>query len=301
MDLDALIIGGGPAGMSAAIYLLRAGKSVEIIEKENYGGQIANSPRLENFPSIKAIDGSEFASNLYDQVEALGAKLEYGEAQKIEKIDGGFKVTTEYGAIEAKGVIIASGCHHRKLGNPREDELVGRGISYCATCDGPFFAGEDVVVIGDANTALQYAVSLSNICHKVTIMTLFDHFFADDILVKKIKGIANIEYAHNWNTETFNGAEELESITFKNTQTGESKTIPCKGAFICVGQVPCNEPFAEFVDLEKGFIVTNEAMETKTPGIYAAGDCRKKGIRQVITATSDGAIAALSLIRYLDK
>jgi len=184
MDTDVIIIGGGPAAMTAALYLLRAGKKVSLFEKENYGGQIAESPRLENFPSIKAISGMDFSSNLYDQIEALGADLDFAEVEKVEQIEGGFKVTTNYGEKTAKAAIIATGVKHRKLGNTREEELTGHGVSYCAVCDGAFYNGEDVVLIGDANTALQYAIMLAEKCTKVTVCTLFDRFFADDILVK---------------------------------------------------------------------------------------------------------------------
>jgi len=300
MDIDTIIIGGGPAAMTSALYLLRAGKSVLLLEKENFGGQIAESPRLENFPSIKSISGLDFSSQLFDQITALGAKFELEEATGIERIEGGFKVKTNYGEHQGRSVIIATGCEHRKLGNPREEELTGHGISYCATCDGAFYKGKDVVLIGDANTALQYAILLSDICHQVTICTLFDHFFADDILVKAMEKIPNIVYYHNLNLLEFEGKDELTGCLFEDTKTHEKRQFPCVGAFIAIGQIPHNEAFKDWVDLEKGFIKTDEAMATKTPGIYAVGDCRVKKIRQVITATSDGAIAAVNCANYLN-
>ena len=298
---DAIIIGGGPAGMTAALYLLRAGKSALIIEKEAFGGQISKSPRLENFPSIASISGIEFSDNLFNQVTALGAEIELDEVSKIEKKDDGFNVICKYGEHEGKNIILATGCHHRSLGLPREEELVGHGISYCATCDGDFFAGEDVLVIGDANTALQYAIQLSAKCTKVTIVALFDKWFADKILVDRVLENPKIETFMEYSAFEYVGETELEGVKFRNTKTNEERYFPCKGCFIAIGQVPCNEPFEEFVDLEKGFILTDENMRTKTPGIYACGDCRKKLMRQVVTATSDAAIAAMSIVNDLNR
>ncbi len=300
MLYDAIIIGGGPSGMTAALYLLRAGKTACVIEKETYGGQIAKSPRLENFPSIASISGLEFADNLMNQISDLGAVTEMDNIQEIVKTEEGFLAKGDWGEYEGKTMIIASGCEHKTLGLPREKELVGHGISYCATCDGDFFAGEDVLVIGDANTALQYAIQLSAKCTKVTIVTLFDKFFADKILVDRILSNPKIEVHMEYSAYEYVGESELTGVKFRHTKTGEEKLFPCAGCFICIGQQPCNEPFQAFVDLEKGFIITDETMATKTPGVYACGDCRKKGMRQVVTATSDAAIAAMSVVNYLN-
>nr|MCR5491085.1 FAD-dependent oxidoreductase [Bacilli bacterium] len=256
---------------------------------------------LENFPSIKMISGMDFSSNLFDQIMDLGAEFELEAVTGIEKIDGIFHVKTDYGEHLAKTVIIATGCKHRKLGLEDEARLTGKGISYCAVCDGAFYNGKDVLLIGDANTALQYAIMLSETCHKVTIVTLFDHFFADDILIKKLKEIENIEIHHNKNAIKFLGEAELTGVVFEDTETHETVQFDCDGCFIAIGQVPSNEPYADLVDLEKGFIVTDETMATKTPGLFAAGDCRVKGMRQVITATSDAAIAAMSAVSLLNK
>lgn len=297
---DSIIIGGGPAGMTAALYLLRAGKTVLVIEKEGFGGQIAKSPRLENFPSINSISGTDFSSNLFDQITTLGAEFELDTVESINKINARlFEVKTQYNKFESKTVILATGCEHRKLGAQGEDRLAGKGVSYCAVCDGDFYRGEDVTLIGDANTACQYAILLSDICHSVHMVALFDHLFADDILIKRLQTLPNFSVVFNKNTLSFNGENELESITYEDTKTKEVTTVPCKGAFVAVGQIPCNEKFADLVDLEKGFILTNEQMETKTTGLYAIGDCRVKKIRQVITATSDGAIAALDIVSKL--
>lgn len=298
---DTIVIGGGPAGMTAALYLLRAGKTVLILEKEAFGGQIAKSPRLENYPTTVSISGMEWADTLFNQVTGLGADFDIGEVQALRKTEDGFEVETEYDVKKAKSIILATGCSHRSLGLPREEELVGHGISYCATCDGNFFAGKDVLVIGDANTALQYTIALSPIVSKLTLVTLFDRFFADEILVKRLQNLPNLTIYHNLSAVEFLGEPELKGVRFQDTKTKEEVTFNCDGTFICIGQIPHNEPFADFVELDKGFIVTDDAMATKTPGIYAAGDCRQKKIRQVITAASDGAIAAISCADYLNR
>ncbi len=299
--IDTVIIGGGPAGLTAALYLRRAGKSVLVLEKEGIGGQIARSPRLENYPTIESISGMEWADRLFEQISNLGADYDVSDVQSVEKTADGFIVHGDFGDYEARSVIIATGCDHRALGLPKEEELVGHGISYCATCDGNFFEGKDVILIGDANTALQYTISLSPIVKSITLVTLFDRFFADDILVNRLKDLPNLKIIMERNAVELLGDEELKGVVFENTKTKEKETIYCDGCFICIGQIPHNEPFASLAELEKGFIITDESMATKTPGLFAAGDCRKKGIRQVITATSDGAIAAIACDRYLNS
>ncbi|MFA5283014.1 MAG: FAD-dependent oxidoreductase [Bacilli bacterium] len=297
---DIIIIGGGPSGMSAALYALRAGKSVLILEKENFGGQIANSPRVENYPSIKEISGIEFSNNLFEQILALGAKFELEEVERIEKNADIFVVKTNYDQHSAKSVIIANGVKHRHVGIAREEELAGKGISYCAVCDGAFYKNEDVILIGDANTALQYALLLSNYCRKVFVATLFDRFFADNILVERLKNKSNIEYRHNLSMKEFLGIDEITGAIFIDTKTREEIKYNAKAIFIAIGQIPDNDKYSNLVDLEKGYIVTNNKMETKTAGLFAIGDTRKKDVRQLVTATSDGAIGALSAIRYLN-
>lgn len=291
---DCIIVGCGPAGMTAALYLLRAGKTVLIIEKEGVGGQIAKSPRLENYPSIKSISGSDWSFQLFEQVSDLGAEFELEEVQSIRKDVDIFRVQTNFNLYDAKTVILATGCEHRHLGLPREEELTGHGISYCAVCDGSFYADQDIVLIGDANTALQYAISLSEICKSVYIATLFDKFFADDILVERMKKIPNITYRHNLSAKEFLGGKDLTGVVFEDTKTGEELTLPCGGCFIAVGQQPHNEPFKDVAELDdRGFIIVDGNMMTMTRGLYAVGDCRQKTMRQVVTAISDGAIAAI--------
>ena len=287
--------------MTAALYALRSGKSVLVLEKENFGGQIANSPRVENFPSIKEISGVDLSSNMFDQITNLGAEFELEDVQEVTKEDDHFLVKTDYNEYLAKAVIIASGVHHRKIGVKGEDELVGKGVSYCAVCDGAFYKDQDVVLIGDANTALQYALLLSNYCKSVHICTLFDHFFGEDILVKRIYERPNIKVTHNLSLQKFNYSETLESLEFVDTVSKEKVVVPCACCFIAIGQVPNNDRFANLVDLDKGYIVTDDACRTKTEGVYAAGDCRCKKVRQLTTAVADGAIAAVEAVSYIDR
>lgn len=293
---DIIIIGGGPSGMTAALYALRAGKTVLILERENFGGQIAESPRLENYPSIKEISGLDWTSNLYEQISDLGADFELEDVLKIEKDGKLFKVTTNYATHMSKTVLIANGVKHREVGLPNEKRFIGRGISYCAVCDGAFYKGQEVYLIGDANTALQYALLLSNYCSKVNVITLFDRFFADSILVDRLSARENIEVRHNLNLVAIEGKDELEEITFEDTSTKERVSFKTNALFVAIGQIPDNERFSNLVDLEKGFILTNEKMETKTSGLFAIGDTRKKDVRQLLTACSDAVIGVTGAI-----
>ena len=299
MQPDVIIIGGGPSAMTAALYTLRAGKTVLLLEKENFGGQIADSPRVENFPSVKSISGLDFSNGLFEQITALGAKFDIDEALKIEKTGDVFTVIGNYGRHQAKAVIIATGVKHRHLGLSGEESLLGRGVSYCAVCDGAFYKGQDVVLIGDANTAVQYAILLSGYCRKVAVCTLFDRFFADEILVSAMLKQPNVEVFHHLSAVSFDGKKELSSVTFADTETKEAKVIPCQGAFVAIGQLPDNERFSNLIELKKGYIVTDDGMASKTPGLFACGDCRDKKVRQLTTACADGAIASCSAVSYL--
>ena len=298
---DVIIIGAGPAGLSAALYLLRSNLDVLLIEKEGIGGQIAKSPRLENYPAIESTSGMEWADKLFNQIDNLGVHFDFGEVTTIKKL-GEAHFQVDYGTIEeSKAVIIASGVSHRNLGLPKEEQFVGHGLSYCATCDGAFYKDQDVLVIGDGNTAVQYAISLANLCKKVTICTLFDKFFADEIIVKRMESLPNVVIRHNLESKELLGDKELTGVRFLNKESGEMETLNADGVFVAIGQVPHNEAFAPLVDLEKGFITVDEDMQTKTPGLFAAGDCRVKKTRQVVTAVSDGAIAAVSVEKYLSR
>ena len=297
---DILVIGGGPSGMSAALYALRSGKSVLILEKENFGGQIANSPRVENFPSIKEISGLDFSDHLFTQITDLGAEFELEEVLEVIKNDDKtFTVKTNYNTYQAKAVIIATGVTHRKMNLPNESDLIGKGISFCAVCDGAFYKGKEVFLIGDANSALQYALLLANYCPKVRMFTLFDKFFGDQLLIDRVKNNDTIEVIHNMNLVEYKGENELTGLVFENTVDKSRREYPTNNVFIAIGQVPHNEVFQNLVELEKGYIVTDDNMMTKTEGLYAVGDTRKKDVRQLVTACNDGAIAALAAVRYI--
>lgn len=297
--VDIIVIGGGPSGMSAALYALRSNKSVLILEKENFGGQIANSPRVENYPSVKEISGLDLSDHMFEQIMDLGAQFELEDVLGIEKKDDKFVVTTNYRTYESKAVIIANGVKHRMMNLPNEEKLVGKGVSFCAVCDGPMYKGKEVYLIGDANTALQYALLLANYCTKVHMFTLFDRFFGDQILVDRLLNKENIIVKHNMNLIQYVGEDKLEGLVFEDTKTKEKLECNTDNVFIAIGQIPNNEKFANLVELEKGYIITDESMATKTPGVYACGDTRKKEIRQVVTACNDGAIAALSAVKYI--
>lgn len=297
---DVIIIGGGTAGMTAAVYALRNGKTVLVLEQETVGGQIAFSPRVENFPSIKSISGADFSQNLFDQILELGAAFELEKVEKVEKAGDVFSVVTDYNTHQGKSVILAVGVKHRHLGVAGEDELIGKGVSYCAVCDGAFYAGEDVCLIGDANTGVQYALLLSNYCKKVYVCTLFDRFFADDTLVEALLTKENVEIHHNLSLQKYLHSDELEGLIFENTQDKSKFEISVKAAFIAIGQIPDNKAFENLVDLDKdGYIIASEDCKTKTDGLYVAGDCRTKTMRQLTTAACDGAMAATAACIYL--
>lgn len=299
---DIIVIGGGVAGMTACLYSLRNGKSVLMLESESIGGQIATSPRLENYPSIKAISGEEFADNLFEQVTSLGADFEIEKAVNVEKKDGVFTVTTEYKEYKAKSVIIATGVKHKHLRTKSErDDLVGKGVYYCAICDGAFYKDKEVMVIGDANTALQYAILLSSYCKKVYLFTLFDRLFGDKALQKTALAKENVEWVKEVSVTDFIGENELKAVEYKD-KDGNVRNFEIPAVFVAIGQVPDNKAFAGLVDLDKdGYIISDENCKTKTEGLFVAGDCRTKPVRQVITAVADGGIAATNASLYLES
>ena len=297
--VDIIVIGGGVAGMTSALYALRQNKSVTLIEKNGIGGQVAEAPKVENFPTIKSISGAELADRLFEQITLLGVNFEFGDVLSVEKNGEIFEVKTEFNVFEAKSVIIATGVEHRKLNLKGEEKLIGHGISYCALCDGAFYKGQDVVLVGDGNTALQYALLLAGYTKSVHIVTLFDRFFGDASLVEALKTKPNIKITHNAKLVKLVGEDSLEGLVFedKNKTQFEIKT---NGLFVAIGQVPNNEKFANLADLNKdGYFVANADLSTKTPGLFVAGDCREKSVRQLTTAASDGAIAATSACNYL--
>ena len=300
---DIIVVGGGPAGLTAAIYGLRAGKSVLVIEKNGFGGQIAYSPKVENIPGTKVISGTEFADALIDQTMALGADVELEKVVKVEKKDGIFCVHTEEESVyQGKTVILAVGVKHRTLGLPGENELIGNGISFCAVCDGAFYAGQEVAMIGGGNSALQEALLLSEVCKKVTVVQNLADFTGEKKLSDALMQKENVEAIFSTvvaGYETTNGS--LSGLQLRNEVTGQESRISVDGAFLAVGLQPENEPFAEHAKLNDwGYFDTDESCTTATEGVFVAGDCRSKRIRQVVTASADGAIAAMAACRYLD-
>ncbi len=299
---DIIVIGAGPAGMTAALYALRADKSVLLLEKENFGGQITYSPRLENYPSIIEISGNQFAEKMLEQVMTHGADIELAQAKEIKDMGSHKVVSTEYGDFEGKAVIIATGSKHRHLGLEGEEELIGSGISFCAVCDGSFFADKSVAVIGGGNTALQEAVMLSDICKKVTMIQNLSFMTGEKKLLAILESKENVEMIFDTvvtDLKSENG--ELCGITVKNTKTEEVSSLDFDGMFVAIGQAPENEDFRSVTALDDyGYIIADENCLTDTAGVFVAGDCRTKRIRQVTTAAADGAVAALAACRYID-
>lgn len=287
---DIIIIGGGPSGLTAAMYALRSGKSVLLFEKEAYGGQISKSPLVENYPSVKAVSGFEFSMNLYNQAKAYGC--EFKKEAVLSVCDGEVKkITTAKGEYESKAVIFALGASPRKSGLPNEDDLVGRGISYCAHCDGNFFRNRDVAVVGGGSTALQDALYLSGICNRVYLIHRRDSFRAESRLSEALKEKENITVLYDTLLEKAEGSPVLKSITVRNKYNDEEREIAVSGLFLAIGQIPATAPFADILPLdENGYVICDENCRVKE-GIYVCGDCRKKSLRQLTTAVSDGSVA----------
>ncbi len=298
---DIIIIGGGPAGLTAAIYALRANKTVLVLEKGSFGGQITYSPKVENIPGFVSVTGNEFAEKLVEQALELGAEIEPTEVFSVK--DGDVKtVVTEDGDYEAKAVIIATGAKHRLLGVDNEENLIGNGISFCAVCDGAFYKDEEVAVIGGGNSALQEAILLSDVASKVYIVQNLDFLTGEKKLAEQLYTKENVEIITGAVVKEIVGDEELESIVITKTAYGEDRKIDVKGMFVAIGLIPQNAPFSDVIGLDSyGYADADESCITKTAGIFVAGDCRKKRIRQVATACSDGAIAALAACDYIDS
>ena len=300
---DIIIIGSGPAGLTAAIYALRADKSVLVLEKETFGGQITLSPHVENCPGFPHISGSELGEKLLEQAMGLGAEIDMGEVTGIRRQGETCILSTAEGSeFAARAVIIATGSRHRPLGVAREEEFIGHGISYCAVCDGAFYAGREIAVIGGGNSALQEAVMLADICKKVTVVQNLGVLTGEKRLADKLYAKDNVSFIYNTVVTALEGNTELSAITLHNTETGKDSRLALDGAFVCIGQIPENEAFREHVSLnDYGYIEAGEDCLTRDPAIFVAGDCRTKRVRQITTATADGAVAAIAACRYLDK
>ena len=296
---DIIIIGGGPAGLTAALYACRANKKVLVIEKDSFGGQITQSPKVENIPGFAEVTGNEFAEKLVEQVLAQEADVECAEV--LEIVDGEYKtVVTDCGEYTAKAVIIATGAKHRLLGLENEENLIGEGISFCAVCDGAFYEGKTVAVIGGGNSALQEAILLSDLAKKVYVIQNLDFFTGEEKLVEVLKSKENVEIILGTVVEKLIGETELKGVELNSN--GEISELDIDGMFVAIGLVPQNDVFKSIVELdERGYIVSGENCLTSTDGIFVAGDCRTKRIRQVITAAGDGAISALAACDYTDK
>lgn len=297
---DIVIVGAGTAGLSAAIYAVRAGKSVIVLEAITHGGQIVNTPEVENYPGIQKISGFEFANNLYEQAKSLGAEVVYEKVIGIE-VNGEEKIVhTAKEDYQAKAVILATGAKNRPLGLEHEKEWIGAGISYCATCDGMFYRGKDVAVAGGGNTALEDAIFLTNYCRKVYLIHRRDAFRGEEKLLQTLKEKPNVEFVLNANITRLIGEDGVDGVEVEDKNTHEKRVLDVMGLFVAIGQMPENSEFINVVDLDKGgYIEAKEDCKTKTKGIFTAGDCRTKKVRQLATAASDGAIAALAACEYI--
>ena len=301
---DIIVIGGGPAGMTAALYALRNGKSVLVLEKHGFGGQITYSPKVENYPGTIQMSGNEFADKLLEQILALGAEVELEKAVSVEEANGHKLVKTEEGnAFESMAVVIATGVKHRMLGLPGENELVGNGISFCAVCDGDFFSGQTVCVAGGGNSALQEAILLAEKCKQVIILQDLPELTGEATLQNILRSRSNVTIETNRKIVGVQaGNHGLTGVTVADRITGAERTIPAEGLFIAIGLIPENGPFADLADLnDYGYFASGEDCLTRTPGVYVAGDCRSKSIRQLTTACADGAVAALAACRYVNE
>lgn len=296
---DIAVIGAGTAGLTAAIYARRAGRSVVVFEGEAPGGQIINTPKVDNFPAMPGISGYEYANKLYEQAQDQGAEFVFDTVRKVEgSYEEGFRLTGEYGSYcEARTLIIATGVKRRQMGIDGEQEYAGRGISYCATCDGAFFKGKTAAVFGGGNTAVEDAIYLAGICSKVYIIHRRLQFRADQALVDELLSYDNVETKLPFTVSGINGGKTLESVTLTSID-GHEEELATDALFVAIGLIPDNSVFKDLVELDpEGYVIADENCETSAPGVFAAGDCRVKEIRQLVTAASDGATAAIRASR----
>lgn len=296
---DVVIIGAGPAGLTAAIYTRRAAKKVLVLEAKVYGGQIVNTLDIENYPAEEHISGYDFATKLYNQAKNLGAEIVFEKVISIEANGKQKKVITTDNVYEAGSVIIATGSENKKLGLSNEDQLIGKGISYCATCDGAFYKNKKVAVVGGGNTALEDALYLADVAEKVYLIHRRSEFRGEDSTVSRLKGKENIQFVLNSNVTKLNAGNKLESIEVASTD-GKVRTIEIDGLFVAIGRIPESKAFANLIKLDDaGYIEADEKCHTNVDGIFVAGDSRTKDVRQLVTAASDGAIAATEAVKYI--
>ena len=298
---DIIVVGAGPAGMTAAIYARRAAKTVLVLEALSYGGQIINTPDIENYPVEAHISGFDFSTRVYEQARGLGAEFAFEKVVELREEGDVKQVVTTKNTYEAKAVILATGSENRKLGVEDEDKLVGKGISYCATCDGNFYRKKVVAVVGGGNTALEDALYLADISSRVYLIHRRDSFRGEETNVARLKEKGNVEFVYNSNVTKLIAEKRLKAIEVTNKLDGSVRTIELNGLFIAVGRVPENQNFANLVDLdEAGYVLSGEDCHTKTAGVFVAGDNRAKALRQLVTATSDGAMAATEAVKYVN-
>lgn len=298
---DSIIVGAGPAGMTAALYLLRSGKKVLLLESDSFGGQIASAPNVENYPGIPHMDGSDFADKLLSQVTDFGADIDVTRVGGIIKKDNFFDVITESGPVSGKTVIIAVGVKHRTLGIEGENNYYGKGISFCAVCDGPFYKGKVAAIVGGGNSAVQEALYLSDICANVHLIHRRDSFRAEKSLVENAKNKDNIIIHTDSVISSFIGENQIKGLTILNKRTSEVTDITCDVLFEAIGRIPENNIFSDLIELDgDGYVIAKENCVTSCPGIFVAGDCRQKNIRQLTTAVADGSTAALAAVDFLN-
>lgn len=300
---DILIIGGGPAGLTAAIYAARAGRSVIVCERETLGGQITQSHQVDNYPGLPRISGMELSDAFCAQAMDAGAEIAFTAVESlVRNADGTFTAQTDDEPIEAKAVIFATGARPRSMGIDKEEALIGKGISYCALCDGAFFKGKDVVVVGGGNTAFSDALFLAKLCNHVTLVHRRDSFRAEQASVDLARNAENITLMTPYSPVALTSDGSLTGITVKHMESGEEKTIPASGVFVAFGRQPDCGLISELADFdEQGYAASSENCSTRTPGLYVAGDCRSKEVRQLTTATADGTIAATAACEYLER
>lgn len=301
---DIIIIGCGPAGMTAALYACRSGKRVLVIEREAFGGQISHSPKVENYPGTMEMSGADFSDRLLDQIQENGAEIVMGEVCNIEDFGDTKQIYLKDGAsYEGKAIILANGVKHRMLNLEQEEKLVGHGIHMCAVCDGNLYSGKKAVVIGGGNTALQEAVMLSDICTELVIVQDMPFLTGEQKLQNILESKQNVRILCNSNVESYlTDGNRLTGLSISDGSTGKTTIIACEGCFLAIGLVPQNDAFAELVRLdERGYYKVDESCRTDIPGLFVAGDCRQKNVRQITTAISDGATAALAACHYLDS
>ena len=302
LDADVLVIGAGPAGMTAGLYAARAGEKVIVLEKETPGGQIVFSPRVDNYPALPKVSGAAFAEALQAQLEETGASVLYEEALSLERQGNVWLVRTDAGSLTARAVVLAAGTRHRLLGLPDEEALTGAGVSYCAVCDGPFYAGQDAAVVGGGDTALQDALFLSGICRTVYLVHRRDVFRGEKALADRVLKTPNIRPVMSRVPVSFRSeGGELTGLTVRSVSAGTEETLSVRAVFVAVGSDPQTAPFSSLLALSGGYVPAGEGCGTALPGLFAAGDCREKTLRQLATAIGDGAVAGMAAARWADR